>query len=913
MRENYLELIHRAPPDVKWQVVEANNRANLLTQRQMLMSIGSFGAGETTETFGNGLNLSGKWVERGSNNLAGNVLSMDYAPATGALYLVSAGGTLWKGVTTGSTWKVLNQDIQFNNNLVKILPNASSVGGNRLFTSFNYLLQYSDDEGKTFTPSAGLAFPVAWGGNMVTKAIIVNGVIYCLAVAWDPTPWAPRYWLFRSTDKGLNFTKIKTWDFGDNETVSITKAEGSNDIYAFDTKETTGSVSTYSISGATVKLLNSAATSQAGATCELQAYAAGGKTVLYTMLNNSFIFLSKDLGKTWIQRSTLPEDSWDRFNISNSSPGTLMTGDVNALRSTDSGATWTKVNDWSEYYGNPAAKLHADIMDIKNFTKADGTPFTIVSTHGGCYVSYNNMLTNTNLSATGLNVGQFYSVITDQDKPDNIFAGSQDQGFQRALNATTVNGTLGFTQVISGDYGSLAFSGAPKHLWTQYPGGNIYYYDNPTGNLSATWKMPGSNLPNYGWMQPVLSTGNSAVNEVYMGGGDLNGTSGSYLVKVSASTTLPVQFTSSQFNYNFRANSNNGTSGITAVAVSPLNRKIIYVATEDGTFFYTKDSGAVWAKTSSFNGPGPWYLYGSSILASRLNKNVVWFAGSGYSNAPVYKSTDGGAHFTAMNNGLPSTLVHQVTSNPDETLLFAATDAGPYVYDVSQNQWYSILGTNAPVQSYTGVEYIKKSNIVRFATYGRGIWDFVISGTSMPVTWLNFTAQLSKNDGVLNWSTAAEINSSYFNIERSLNAVNFSVVGKVSASGTSSTQQNYTFTDPAITALNSANVYYRIHEVDKDNKSAYSKTGMITIGQPKTVMRAWPNPVQSRLNLGFDNFSGRLTLSIFDVSGKKVQDVDQIVTPGASIIINTGTLKAGTYFIIATVNGVQIKQKFIKG
>ena len=64
--------------------------------------------------------------------------------------------------------------------------------------------------------------------------------------------------------------------------------------------------------------------------------------------------------------------------------------------------------------------------------------------------------------------------------------------------------------------------------------------------------------------------------------------------------------------------------------------------------------------------------------------------------------------------------------DPEEKYLFAATDAGPYAYSMETEEWHEIAGLSAPLQQYISVEYIPSEQIVRFATWGRGIWDFDI-------------------------------------------------------------------------------------------------------------------------------------------------------------------------------------------
>ena len=89
-----------------------------------------------------------------------------------------------------------------------------------------------------------------------------------------------------------------------------------------------------------------------------------------------------------------------------------------------------------------------------------------------------------------------------------------------------------------------------------------------------------------------------------------------------------------------------------------------------------------------------------------------------------------------MNNGLPNTLVFQLSGTLDDVILFAATEIGPYGYSRNDDEWFLISGLSAPDQTYWTVDYIPDINTARFGTYGRGIWDFVLN-------FRNLEAQIS--------------------------------------------------------------------------------------------------------------------------------------------------------------------------
>jgi hypothetical protein len=166
---------------------------------------------------------------------------------------------------------------------------------------------------------------------------------------------------------------------------------------------------------------------------------------------------------------------------------------------------------------------------------------------------------------------------------------------------------------------------------------------------------------------------------------------------------------------------------ISAMACSPINPNFRYVLTERGVFYKSTDGGKNWSRTAGFNGPQGHYFYGSSIVASAKNLGTLYIGGSGYSNSPAYVSTDHGTTFKEIKSGLPNTLIYQLAATPDEKMLFAATEVGPYVYVKADNKWYDMTGGSAPDQTYWSVDYIPSAKIVRFATYGRGVWDFRIS------------------------------------------------------------------------------------------------------------------------------------------------------------------------------------------
>ena len=178
-----------------------------------------------------------------------------------------------------------------------------------------------------------------------------------------------------------------------------------------------------------------------------------------------------------------------------------------------------------------------------------------------------------------------------------------------------------------------------------------------------------------------------------------------------------------------------------------------------------------------------------------------------------------------------------------------------------------------------------------------------------PLTLLNFQASLSNNTVNCNWQTANEINTSYFIVQHSADGVKFTNLGKVYASGNSSTNRSYSFMDHS--PSNGIN-YYRLQMVDKDGKFTYSKTIPINI-LIKSSFVIYPNPVKNNLFIQVQHaVAEQATLQIMDMQGKIVQQKNyQFMAGVTTLSMNTASLATGSYFIIIKGQTTQ-KKLFIK-
>src|SRR5204862_3127439 len=92
----------------------------------------------------------------------------------------------------------------------------------------------------------------------------------------------------------------------------------------------------------------------------------------------------------------------------------------------------------------------------------------------------------------------------------------------------------------------------------------------------------------------------------------------------------------------------------------------------------------------------------------------------------------------------------------------------------------------------------------------------------LPLVLAEFTGTINSNNSVsLEWKTSSELNSKEFDVERSVDGVNFEAISIVPAAGNSTVTINYSHRDedhPQKSVL-----YYRLKLLDIDGRYEYSK------------------------------------------------------------------------------------------
>ncbi len=216
---------------------------------------------------------------------------------------------------------------------------------------------------------------------------------------------------------------------------------------------------------------------------------------------------------------------------------------------------------------------------------------------------------------------------------------------------------------------------------------------------------------------------------------------------------------------------------------------------------------------------------------------------------------------------------------------------------------------NVTVSSYSGYggkNLVAAGDQVFFSgttiNYGMEMYAGKV-GTTLPVTLLKFSGKLVKEDGLLQWSTASEYNSSHFVLERSIDGRRFLPAATIQAVGNSNFTTHYSYTDSNLTKLGAPNIYYRLQQVDKNGRMVVSSIIMLSINN-KLLITATPNPIDNNLNLTIIAASGtRAQVSVINEAGKLIlNDRSKTINAGTSnISYPASSWAAGIYFVKITL------------
>lgn len=681
----------------------------------------------------------------------GRVATVTGIPGKPGIYYVgAAGGGLWKTTDDGMHWKALMTKQAASIGAVALAPsNPNDVWvGTGESNPRNDVL---DGHGIYFSPDGGKTWQfkgLAHAGQIAR--IVVNptnpNIVY---VAVQGSEWVPNKTrgVFMTTDGG------KTW----KKVLYVNDMTGASDIAMDPQNPNILFAGMWTVQRKPWTLIN------------------GGK--------DGGIWRSEDGGRTWHKLTDgLPKGPTNRvaLAIAPSDPNqvyALMATKHEVLwKSDDMGDHWHAVTDNHAidirpfyfstiavapnnpervYFGsfhllvsNNGGKtahvldrgVHVDHHDIWIDPK---NPNRIIQGNdGGVYESLNGGKSWRYFN--NLPIEEFYAVAIGHTKPFEVCGGLQDNnaacGPSNSLDPSGITGADWWNPAGGDGVQAVPAPSDPSIVYSDSQDGFAFRIN--TKNMTAKFikpYLPGANdVPSsklkyrFNWSAPI-TVSPSHPDTVYVGANVVfKSTDGGKNFKpISPDLTRnnkkhqPVA--GGPVNHDISGAENFDT--ILSIAIAPTNHKVIWVGTDDGLVWVTRDGGKHWHKV----GPdlpaaarlGRIYKIGVSPFSAGTAYVAVDAHMLGDKHPYVYRTSNYGRDWQRITRGLPQNVPAVVVrEDPNQKgFLALGTERGLYISHDNGNHWMHVTA-NLPVMAIWDLKFTRNPHDLVLATHGRGFWIF---------------------------------------------------------------------------------------------------------------------------------------------------------------------------------------------
>lgn len=439
------------------------------------------------------------------------------------------------------------------------------------------------------------------------------------------------------------------------------------------------------------------------------------------------VYRTDDAGKTWEKMNSIKDNvggkaaySFCQIRVDPNNDKNVYVTSICVASSNDMGKTWHDVN-WP-----PKKMFTQSFGDVRTlWIDPQNSNRIFMGSDGGVHISYDGGKTCDFYD--NLPMAQYYAIGVDMEDPYNIYGGLQCHDSWK-VPSNSWSGQITLEDMIpvgSGDgMYNVVDPNDSRWVYNTSQFGSHHRVDQKLGIRVNIMPKREKGKPPYrfNWCPPLhISPHNSEV--IY---------AGTQLLLRSMHRGDNWQEISSDLTTNdavkIAGKGHIQYCTITTISESPVIPGVIWVGTDDGKVWVTKDYGASWddltQKIASVGAPENYWV--SRVFASNFDAGTAYVSKTGYRRDDfrpfLYKTTDFGATWTAIHSNLPDhpiNVIFEDRKNPN--LLFLGTDMGVYVSINGGKKWVR-MRNNMPTIAVHDLLVHPRENDLVVGTYGRGLY-----------------------------------------------------------------------------------------------------------------------------------------------------------------------------------------------
>ena len=615
----------------------------------------------------------------------------------------------------------------------------------------------------------------------------------------------------------------------------------------------------------------------------------------------------------------------------------VFIGGTNIYRSTDGFATAGNTTRIGGYAGTGGYTLYANSHpDIHSIVFQPGSTITMLcGNDGGVQRTTNNLAATVAWSQinSGYRTYQYYHVAVDPRTGNNkVLGGAQDNGSSRNVGGTGST----FETALGGDGVSVGLSDLISGNTYEYCGfqqGRIIRRNAISGLGAGTEITPtGESGTNTELFVTLFRLDPDNTETLYYANDDLlyrTTTGSTTTTAVGAGSWTDMTGISTAINNNLDITALATARGTYSAATSSLfigASDIVAPINTSAALFRLDDpanAAAATAPVDITSASFPANAFISSISVNPRNDDTllvtfsnygvtsVFWTGNANAATPTWLNVEGNLTLPSFRSSAivikGSTVEYYVGTSVG---LYGATIDGTSSGTAAATTWAQEGPTDMGNAVVSSLALRPVDNKLLIGTHGYGMWSTIITNP-LPITLLDFTGRLDKNNVLLNWNTTAEYNSKAFEIEKSVDGINFRKIASLPASGNSSVLKQYNYLDKEATEVN----YYRLRLVDIDG--SYKISSIVLVKNLSLVqdISVVTNPFTDYINVRFAKMpKSKVVLRLTDITGKTIA-VNEYYQPAAAVIRfdNLGNgLSKGVYILQAEADGKRYTAKLLK-